>query len=79
MSELFRSAFGLLGGQNERGGDFVGQQVELGDIKLRVKRVLAEGLWPFNSTHSGQSMHCRFIDLCIDMIELMLPAFLNSC
>ena len=44
MSELFRSALGLLGGgQGDRGSDFVGSQVELGEMKLRVKRVIAEG------------------------------------
>ena len=44
MSDLFRSALGYLSGsQGDRGNDFVGQTVELGDEKLRVKRVIAEG------------------------------------
>lgn len=44
MSDLFRSALGYLsGGQGGMGNDFVGQTVELGDEKLRVKRVIAEG------------------------------------
>ncbi|XP_033637106.1 cyclin-G-associated kinase-like [Asterias rubens] len=48
MSELFRSALGLLGGgQGDRGSDFVGSQVELGEMKLRVKRVIAEGGFAF--------------------------------
>ncbi|XP_071477251.1 cyclin-G-associated kinase-like [Diadema antillarum] len=47
MSDLFRSAFGLLGGQSDRGSEFVGQQVELGETKLRVKRVIAEGGFAF--------------------------------
>ncbi|XP_022105405.1 cyclin-G-associated kinase-like [Acanthaster planci] len=48
MSELFRSALGLLGGgQSDRGSEFVGSQVELGDTKLRVKRVIAEGGFAF--------------------------------
>ncbi|XP_038056283.1 cyclin-G-associated kinase-like isoform X2 [Patiria miniata] len=48
MSELFRSALGLLGGgQGDRGSEFVGSQVELGDTKLRVKKVIAEGGFAF--------------------------------
>lgn len=47
MSDLFRSAFGILGGQSDRGNEFVGQQVELGDTKLRVRRVIAEGGFAF--------------------------------
>ncbi|XP_071954389.1 cyclin-G-associated kinase-like isoform X1 [Antedon mediterranea] len=48
MSGLFKSAFGYLsGGQGGGGNDFVGQTVELGDTKLRVKRVIAEGGFAF--------------------------------
>ncbi|XP_077981164.1 cyclin-G-associated kinase-like [Glandiceps talaboti] len=48
MSDLFRSALGYLsGGQGEKNNDFVGQLVELGDYKLRVKRVIAEGGFAF--------------------------------
>ncbi|PIK59744.1 putative cyclin-G-associated kinase [Apostichopus japonicus] len=44
MTDLFRSALGYLsGGQNERGSEFVGQLVELGKMKLKVKRIIAEG------------------------------------
>ena len=52
MTDFFKSAFGYLGGGGGLGGaggamsqdnDFVGQCVELGDQKLRVKRVIAEG------------------------------------
>ncbi|XP_078575507.1 cyclin-G-associated kinase-like [Branchiostoma floridae x Branchiostoma japonicum] len=44
MSDFLKSALGYLspsGSGNDN--DFVGQLVELGDIKLRVKRVIAEG------------------------------------
>lgn len=44
MTDFFKSAFGYLSGTG--GGtdnDFVGQAVELGQQKLRVRRVIAEG------------------------------------
>jgi len=44
MSDFLKSALGYLspsGSGNDN--EFVGQLVELGDIKLRVKRVIAEG------------------------------------
>lgn len=48
MTDLFRSALGYLsGGQSDRGNDFVGQLVELGKMKLKVKRVIAEGGFAF--------------------------------
>ncbi|XP_071850526.1 cyclin-G-associated kinase-like [Apostichopus japonicus] len=48
MTDLFRSALGYLsGGQNERGSEFVGQLVELGKMKLKVKRIIAEGGFAF--------------------------------
>ncbi|XP_030851434.1 cyclin-G-associated kinase [Strongylocentrotus purpuratus] len=47
MTDLFRSAFGILGGPSDRGNEFVGQQVELGDTKLKVRRVIAEGGFAF--------------------------------
>lgn len=46
---LFQSALDFLAGPGGTGGasrdqnDFVGQIVELGDMKLRIKRVIAEG------------------------------------
>lgn len=47
MSEIFKSALGYFGGVsgggNERGNDFVGQNIEMGEQKLRVKSVIAEG------------------------------------
>lgn len=46
MADFFRSALGYIGnvaGTNDN--DFVGQNVELGQQKLRVKRVIAEGGW----------------------------------
>ncbi|KAL1469165.1 hypothetical protein MTO96_004882 [Rhipicephalus appendiculatus] len=56
MTDLFKSALGYLAGggssssANGRGGEdheFVGQVVELGNQRLRVKRVLAEGGFGF--------------------------------
>lgn len=45
MTEFFKSAFSALTG-NISGieNDFVGQIVELGQQKLRVRRVIAEGI-----------------------------------
>lgn len=46
---LFQSALDFLAGPGSSGAasrdqnDFVGQLVELGDMKLRIKRVIAEG------------------------------------
>lgn len=46
---LFQSALDFLAGPGSAGAasrdqnDFVGQVVELGDMKLRIKRVIAEG------------------------------------
>ncbi|XP_033739070.1 cyclin-G-associated kinase-like [Pecten maximus] len=49
MSEFFKSALGYISGSGTGGtdNDFVGQQVELGDQKLRVRRVIAEGGFAF--------------------------------
>ncbi|XP_077377441.1 cyclin-G-associated kinase [Festucalex cinctus] len=50
---LFQSALDFLAGPGSVGAasrdqnDFVGQMVELGDIKLRIKRVIAEGGFAF--------------------------------
>ena len=44
MADFFRSALGYLGNVAGReDNDFVGQNVELGDHKYRVRRVIAEG------------------------------------
>lgn len=44
MADFFKSAFGMLGSGGGRDeNDFVGQTVELGNQKLRVRRVIAEG------------------------------------
>lgn len=46
---LFQSALDFLAGPGSLGAasrdqnDFVGQTVEMGDMKLRIKRVIAEG------------------------------------
>uniref|UniRef100_A0A8D3A947 Cyclin-G-associated kinase n=1 Tax=Scophthalmus maximus TaxID=52904 RepID=A0A8D3A947_SCOMX len=50
---LFQSALDFLAGPGSAGGasrdqnDFVGQVVELGDLKLRIRRVIAEGGFAF--------------------------------
>jgi len=47
MSYFLKSALGYLGGAVATVGqenDFVGQYVELGPQKLRVRRVIAEGM-----------------------------------
>lgn len=48
MTDFFKSAFGLIGGASGTRDehDFVGQMVELGSQKLRVKRKIAEGKTP---------------------------------
>lgn len=46
MSDFFKSAFGLISGSTpvREENDFVGQMVEFGNQKLRVKRKIAEGV-----------------------------------
>ena len=47
MSEIFKSAMGYFGGGGNNEGsnnDFVGQNIEMGEQKLKVKNVIAEGL-----------------------------------
>ena len=48
MAELFKNAFGYLGANGAASdSDFVGQEVEINGIKLRIKKLIAEGkLWP---------------------------------
>jgi len=43
MTDFFKSALGYLGTATGQDNEFVGQSVELGEQKLRVKRVIAEG------------------------------------
>lgn len=46
MSELFKSAFEYFSSPaygQQRDNNFVGQVVEISNIKLRIKKVLAEG------------------------------------
>lgn len=44
MADFFKSALGYLGNSGvSQDNDFVGQYVELGDQKLRVRKVIAEG------------------------------------
>lgn len=45
---VFKSAMGYFSSSGTNGGsdnDFVGQVVEIGNIKLRVKKVIAEGMY----------------------------------
>lgn len=44
MADLFKSAFGYLGANGAASdNDFVGQEVEINGIKLRIKKLIAEG------------------------------------
>lgn len=45
MSDLLKSAFGYFNSSSSPGAenDFVGQTVEIGNVKFVVKRVIAEG------------------------------------
>lgn len=45
MSDLLKSAFGYFSSNNlsAQGNEFLGQIVELGNVKLRVKKIIAEG------------------------------------
>lgn len=44
MADLFKSAFGYLGSNGTTSdNDFVGQEVEINGIKLRIKKQIAEG------------------------------------
>ncbi|XP_034247593.1 cyclin-G-associated kinase isoform X2 [Thrips palmi] len=49
MSDLFKSAIGYFSNSNTDhiDNDFVGHEVEIGNVKLRVKRVIAEGGFAF--------------------------------
>lgn len=46
MSDLLKSAMGYFSSNSNTGGldnELVGQTVEVGNVKLRVKKVIAEG------------------------------------
>jgi cyclin G-associated kinase len=45
MSDLFKSAIGYFSSSNTSGAEneLIGQTVEVGNVKLRVKKVIAEG------------------------------------
>jgi cyclin G-associated kinase len=45
MSDLFKSAIGYFSSSNASGAEneFIGQTVEVGNVKLRVKKIIAEG------------------------------------
>ncbi|XP_068220861.1 cyclin-G-associated kinase isoform X2 [Palaemon carinicauda] len=48
MADLFKSAFGYLGANGTTtDNNFVGQEVEVNGIKLKIKRVIAEGGFAF--------------------------------
>ena len=64
-SNMLRNIFGGSSGSG-RGNDFVGQNVELGQQKLRIKRVLGEGMrWTdtvanlFSAGQGYHSIHCK--------------------
>jgi len=45
MSDLFKSAIGYFSSRNTSGAEneLIGQTVEVGNVKLKVKKVIAEG------------------------------------
>jgi cyclin G-associated kinase len=51
MSDLFKSAIGYFSSSNTSGAEneLIGQTVEVGNIKLRVKKVIAEGRLEVNT------------------------------
>ena len=62
MADFFRSALGYIGNvAGTSDNDFVGQNVELGQQKLRVKRVIAEGGW---------NRPCSCCWLAVDVINM---------
>ena len=64
MSDFFKSAFGFIGGSagTRDEHDFVGQYVELGNQKLRVKKKIAEGTIP----HPQKLMWFSFETVYVD-------------
>lgn len=44
MMSFFKSALDFVSGSANQDNDFVGSMVELGELKLYVRRVIAEGL-----------------------------------
>ena len=60
MSDIFKSAFeyfsGPTNGQNEN--NFVGQIVEISNVKLKVKKVIAEGKFVCIDLSSSYLNHC---------------------
>lgn len=46
MSDYLRSAFGYLNGGSGGGNEYVGQTLDINNVKLRVTRLIAEdNLW----------------------------------
>jgi cyclin G-associated kinase len=49
MTDLFKSAMGYFSSTNSviggQGNEFVGQNVEVGNVRLRVKKLIAEGMY----------------------------------
>ena len=58
MSDFFKSAFGYISGSTATrdDNDFVGQTVELGNQKLRVRKIIAEGKHPHPPTRFDSSV-----------------------
>lgn len=56
MSDFLKSAMGYFnpGPNGQPDNDFVGQIVEVASVKLRVKRVIAEGLYMKNSDNDNE-------------------------
>lgn len=68
MSDLFKSAFGYFSSSSAggQGNELLGQVVEIGNVKLRVKKVIAEGKLPFLN-----SWRCAILKVCAGLGNLI--------
>lgn len=62
MSDLFKSAFGYFSSSSTggQGNELLGQVVEIGNVKLRVKKVIAEGKLSYLNRIS-----CAILAVCV--------------
>ncbi len=67
MADFFRSALGYIGNvAGTSDNEFVGQNVELGQQKYRVKRLIAEGgrlTFSFCCARGQGSVHIMVVDI----------------
>lgn len=67
MSDFLKSTFGGYFGNSSTPiiNDFVGQYVEVGQKKLRIKRVIAEGKFRKSFCDLVHSFKVRFVAICL--------------